>query len=248
MIDGDHRCGARPGIPGRCTSAPGRGAVRRPGDRRRGRRRRRRARRREPGPQGRRWSRPATSPRGPRAGRPSWCTADCATSSSSTSTSCSRRCAERKLILEKLCPHLARAGGVHLPAGEAARRPRLGRHGRRRVRRPRRRPRRAQPPAAPVEEGDAALVPVGQARRDQGRHRLLRGPARRRPAHDGDRPHRGRVRRGGRLEHAGHRPSSATATRSSARSPATWSRARRSGSGPRPPSTRRGSGPTRSRR
>ena len=102
---------------------------------------------------------------------------------------------ERKLILETAVPAPGPTGGVHLPAGEAGRRPRLGRHGRRCLRRARRGPRRAQPPAAPVEEGDAALVPVGQAGRDQGRHRVLRGPARRRPAHDDDRPHRGRLRR-----------------------------------------------------
>src|SRR3954451_15136198 len=53
MIDGDHRCCARPGISGSCTSAPGGGAVRRPGDRRGGRGCRRRARRLDPGPQGR---------------------------------------------------------------------------------------------------------------------------------------------------------------------------------------------------
>ena len=72
---------------------------------------------------------------------------------------------ERKLILETLCPHLARPVEFIYPLEKPfVDRAWVG-HGRRRLRRARRGPRGAQPPAAPVEEGDAAVVPVGQARR-----------------------------------------------------------------------------------
>ena len=71
-------------------------------------------------------------------------TAACATSSSSTSAWCSRRCKERALLLNALCPHLARPVPFLYPLEQPGHRPRLRRLGHRRLRRAGRRPRRAR--------------------------------------------------------------------------------------------------------
>ena len=106
---------------------------------------------------------------------------------------------ERKLILEKLCPHLARPVEFIYPLEKPVRRPRLGR-ARASVCTTSSAPAAGCPSHLRHLSKKATLrsLPVGQAGRDQGRHRVLRGPARRRPAHDDDRAHRGRVRRRGR--------------------------------------------------
>ena len=105
---------------------------------------------------------------------------------------------ERKLILEKLCPHLHarwssstlwRSPSSTVPAGRVsvcttssvpAAGPRHLRH--------------------LSKKATLRSFRLGSRAR-QGRHRLLRGPARRRPAHDGAFAHRGRVRRRGHVEH-----------------------------------------------
>ena len=140
------------------------------------------------------------------------------------------------------------AGRIHLPAGEARLGPRLRRRRRRRLRRARRRPWRTQPPQAPVEEGDAASLPLRQAGGDQGRHQVLRGPARRRPAHDDDRAHRGRLRRRRRVEYPGHSLPARRGDGGRRRRPRPRVRPGDPHPGQRRPSTPPACGPTRSSR
>ena len=59
---------------------------------------------------------------------------------------------ERSLILDDLCPHLARPVAFLYPLEKPVYRPRLRRPGHRRLRRARRRQGRARPPQAPVQE------------------------------------------------------------------------------------------------
>ena len=130
------------------------------------------------------------------------------------------------------------AGRVHLPAGEAGHRTA---------------PTSARASVSTTCSARAAACPATsgtcrrrrrcelfrsrQAGRDQGRHQVLRGPARRRPAHDDDRAHRRRLRRRGRVSARVVDPAPRRRDGRRRRSPATWSPARRSASGPRPRST-----------